>query len=480
MSYRSIVEWVGGDGSEKEKGSKCGYCKSKDTCFTDDGIWAHWMKPGDYQDLIDRGWRRSGKYLYKPNNQKTCCPMYTIRLGVDRFKCSRTQKRVIAKMNEFLNTGKTSSGLGSAQPESTGQRGAGDGRRLKEINTACIGSIGPDEEQSQPQVEVETPERARTLTPTLQKTPKRHSSTKKRQQRIERRIAKGKPFSRSKDETPPKALIDRLAKGIAIDISDDNKKITLTGRISTLEIKLVKVNSDEEEATMKESYEVYNKYQRDIHNDKDSSMDGWTRFLRKNPFNEKSQMGTYHCQYRLNGALICVGVLDHLTACFSSVYLYSDTAYSNLSLGTYSACVEILLSQLIELPFYYMGYYVHSCQKMRYKGRFKPSELACPETYEWVDLRQCVPLLEKSPYARFNRDANARDPNAIGFTAAQLMQINNRLPCPIVWLDQKVMNWSKYRAVLPVEEKEANEVIRYAQTVGSQMCFSLVLVRQTP
>ena len=49
MSYRSIVEWVGGDGSEKEKGSKCGYCKSKDTCFTDDGIWAHWMKPGDYQ-----------------------------------------------------------------------------------------------------------------------------------------------------------------------------------------------------------------------------------------------------------------------------------------------------------------------------------------------------------------------------------------------------------------------------------------------
>lgn len=42
------------------------------------------------------------------------------------------------------------------------------------------------------------------------------------------------------------------------------------------------------------------------------------------------------------------------------------------------------------------------------------------------------------------------------------------------------MNWSKYRAVLPVEEKEANEVIRYAQTVGAQMCFSLVLVRQTP
>lgn len=64
---------------------------------------------------------------------------------------------------------------------------------------------------------------------------------------------------------------------------------------------------------------------------------------------------------------------------------------------------------------------------MRYKGRFKPSELACPETYEWVDLRQCVPQLEKASYARFNQDKDARDPNAIGFTAAQLTQANNRL-----------------------------------------------------
>merc|ERR1711970_14549 len=95
-----------------------------------------------------------------------------------------------------------------------------------------------------------------------------------------------------------------------------------------------------------------------------------------------------------------------------------------------------------------------------------------------VDLRQCVPLLEKTPYARFNRDTNARDPNAIGFTAAQLMQTNNRLPCPVVWLDQKLMAWSKYRAKQPVEDEEANEVIRYAQTVGKRLCFKLVLYRR--
>lgn len=45
----------------------------------DSGMWAHAMTVSDYQDLIDRGWRRSGKYCYKPTMEVTCCPMYTIR-----------------------------------------------------------------------------------------------------------------------------------------------------------------------------------------------------------------------------------------------------------------------------------------------------------------------------------------------------------------------------------------------------------------
>jgi hypothetical protein len=37
------------------------------------------MTVQDYQDLIDRGWRRSGRYCYKPTMHIMCCPMYTIR-----------------------------------------------------------------------------------------------------------------------------------------------------------------------------------------------------------------------------------------------------------------------------------------------------------------------------------------------------------------------------------------------------------------
>lgn len=40
------------------------------------------MTPALYQDLIDRGWRRSGTYLYKPDNVHTCCPQIPIRYAV--------------------------------------------------------------------------------------------------------------------------------------------------------------------------------------------------------------------------------------------------------------------------------------------------------------------------------------------------------------------------------------------------------------
>ena len=36
------------------------------------------MRCVDYQDLVFRGWRRSGKIFYNPINSKSCCPNYTM------------------------------------------------------------------------------------------------------------------------------------------------------------------------------------------------------------------------------------------------------------------------------------------------------------------------------------------------------------------------------------------------------------------
>lgn len=47
------------------------------------------------------------------------------------------------------------------------------------------------------------------------------------------------------------------------------------------------------------------------------------------------------------------------------------------------------------------GFYIHSCQKMRYKGEYAPSYLADPEEYTWFPLEKCRPLLDKNHYAAF-------------------------------------------------------------------------------
>ena len=47
------------------------------------------------------------------------------------------------------------------------------------------------------------------------------------------------------------------------------------------------------------------------------------------------------------------------------------------------------------LRYYYMGYYIHDCPKMRYKGEYKPSELRCAATGVWSDLDgACVRVLD--------------------------------------------------------------------------------------
>lgn len=57
---------------------------------------------------------------------------------------------------------------------------------------------------------------------------------------------------------------------------------------------------------------------------------------------------------------------------------------------------------------YYLGYYIHSCQKMRYKGQWKPSYLLCPEAYTWHAISECLRKLEVSTYSRLNEDVDAR------------------------------------------------------------------------
>ena len=80
---RSVVQFMG------EDSSKCGYCRSGQESSVSSGMWCHSLTVEDYQELVDRGWRRAGCYVYKPKMQCTCCPQYPIRLDVHKFQLNR-------------------------------------------------------------------------------------------------------------------------------------------------------------------------------------------------------------------------------------------------------------------------------------------------------------------------------------------------------------------------------------------------------
>lgn len=110
--------------------------------------------------------------------------------------------------------------------------------------------------------------------------------------------------------------------------------------------------------------------------------------------------GGFHHHYLLDGRLIAVGVVDILPSCLSSVYLFYLPEYDFLNLGTVTAVKEIewmqrrLTPNHPQLKYYYMGYYIHSCAKMRYKAKFAPSDLLCPVRCTWHPLAECVAALD--------------------------------------------------------------------------------------
>jgi arginine-tRNA-protein transferase len=63
--------------------------------------------------------------------------------------------------------------------------------------------------------------------------------------------------------------------------------------------------------------------------------------------------------------------------------------------------VQETMKKVPELKYYYMGFYIHTCAKMRYKGNYVPSDLLDPESYVWVPLADCIPKLNRSKYTTF-------------------------------------------------------------------------------
>ncbi|XP_074015331.1 arginyl-tRNA--protein transferase 1 isoform X15 [Numenius arquata] len=456
-SSPSIVEYFGG-----EDGYRCGYCKNESGNLSH-GMWAHSMTVQDYQDLIDRGWRR-------------CQAL--------RFQSSKSHKKVLKKMLKFISKGDVSKVASEEEPMDS---------HIEDVVT-CDFAYKSESHVSQSELtplSVDHPERVEN----------EDKDTGETKEVNEQKVESGSPQICADKDTPVPGEPSHSAKTVhappkpgkgadlskppcrkAKDIRKERKlQKLLQNQMCTLEGS--QLQGGDQVFLLQNSKSKTNQPKTiedfvfvSLPDDARHKLE-FTRFLCDSPLEAENApngpecgYGSFHQQYWLDGKIIAVGVIDILPYCVSSVYLYYDPDYSFLSLGVYSALREIAFTRQLhekapDLCFYYMGFYIHSCPKMRYKGQYRPSDLLCPETYVWTPIEQCLPLLEDAKYCRLNQDVKAVDEGRI----KELGRVR-------VLHKRTVMPYSVYKKRRKGPSDEAS-VQQYASLVGQTCSERMLLFR---
>ncbi|KAI0303879.1 arginine-tRNA-protein transferase [Russula brevipes] len=331
--------------------SGCGYCNGASAAsFHAASLNAYRMSCSVYQGMIDRGWRRSGLFCYKPDLKRSCCPQYTIKLDATEFKASKSQRKLVNRWTRFVLCG-----------DGAGGGGGGAGRTADDTrSTTSLGKTGSASSSKEPQFVLEDAIHA-----------------------PESSFVGG-----SGNRNHPAHVFE----------------VTL-----------------EPASYSDEKFALFQSYEENIHGKRNQKSGSFKTFLVETPLQREpipypsappahlpSHYGSHHQLYRLNGRLVGMGVIDILPSCVSSVYFMWEKEYEKFSLGKLSALREISLAKELhdagvpQLKHLYMGYYIHSCQKMKYKGEYSPSYLADPEDFSWHPLSACQGALERFRYACFS------------------------------------------------------------------------------
>jgi arginine-tRNA-protein transferase len=268
-----------------------------------------WLAPEFYQCLLNRGWRRSGSLLYKPDQLASCCPQYTIRLDSQLFRPSKDQRQALNRFNKHI--------LGDSYIRDTARLYPRSREQAKKRNTDF--DLVERVHESEKGLRKPPPEPAHSLTVTLE--------------------------------------------------PDDFTE---------------------------EKYALFENYQRLVHHEPPNriSRPGFKNFLCASPLprtaetfdGRERRLGSYHQCYRVDGILVAIGVLDLLPQCVSAVYFMYHESVHQYGFGKLGALREIALAKEEGYRWWYAGFYIHSCIKMRYKGDYTPQYMLDPDSYDWDPL----------------------------------------------------------------------------------------------
>lgn len=124
-----------------------------------------------------------------------------------------------------------------------------------------------------------------------------------------------------------------------------------------------------------EHISLYNRYHLDMHHRRQWPHREITQEQYEESFLEGHFSFSREFQYRDNGRLVGLGLVDVTSTAMSSIYFFHDPKYRDAGLGTYSIQKEIEYGRTLGRASLYMGYYIRDCASMNYKNRFQPHQL---------------------------------------------------------------------------------------------------------
>lgn len=359
-----------------------------------------------YEDLLCRGWRRSGTLLYKPDQRVSCCPHYTIRLDASAFRPSKDQRQALNRFNRYVLGDSYIKESARLRPKTR----AGAARRkcefdlLERVHECELHSV----------------------------------------------------------ETPPEP---------AHELS-----VTL-----------------ESNAYTEEKFVLFENYQRIVHKESPNRITkaGFRSFLCTSPLKPVTtqvsghtrRLGSYHQCYRLDGVLVALGVLDLLPDSISSVYFMYHESIHAWSPGKLSALREAALTMESGRSWYMMGYYIHTCPKMRYKGDFHPQYVQDPENYAWDllddDLRR---RLDARKYVSLSRERSEGVAASIPEVSSDQAQIEpNEMEIEQTSVDYDTDDSDGDVAGVPLSELNMPGIISRAELLSSNILDHIRLrIRSNP